>query len=112
MKQKFAALELKMDNLIIAFRSMAKVTRTMASFKAGTTLTQQQLLITTDKSTATITKEKVIIILITSFATTPTWNSVTTINGNSKRMIISNLVKTRNNRLTTTPIKHVQQHLI
>ena len=67
-------------------------------------MTQQQLPITTDKSTLT-TKETLIIVSITSFTTKPTQNVITTTNDNGKRMIIGNLIKTKINRLTTTSIK-------
>ena len=68
-------------------------------------LTQQQLLtITIDKPTPT-TKAKLIMIPITSFTTTPTRNDIITSNDNCRKIAIGDLVKTRINRLITTPIK-------
>ena len=68
-------------------------------------LTLQQRLTTTDKATPTTTEEKLMIVSITSFTTTPTRNSTITPDDNCKKMMIGDLVKTRINRLTTTPIK-------
>ena len=45
------------------------------------------------------------IIPITRFVITPTCNSMITTNGNSKKMIIGNLLKSRINRITITSIK-------
>ena len=42
---------------------------------------------------------------ITIYVITRTWNLMITINGNSKRMTIGNLVKLRIKRITTTSIK-------
>ena len=67
-------------------------------------LTPQQLLTTTDKPTPT-TKEKLIIISITSFTTTPIRNSMIAADDNYKKMTIGNLVKSRINRIITTSIK-------
>ena len=90
----------------MVFRTIVKVTRTMASFRSERMLTPQQLLLTTDKLTpTTTTKDKSIIIAIISFITTPTWDSIITTNGNCKRITISNLVKTSISRLTTIPIE-------
>ena len=67
---------------------------------------QQQLLLTTDKSSpTTITKDKLIIVPITSFTTTLTGNSIMTPNGNGKNIAIDNLVKTLISRLTKIPIE-------
>ena len=93
-----------MDNVIIILMTIAMVTKTIVLSRLETVLTQQ-LLTTTDKSTPITTKEKLKIIPITSSTIAPTRNSITTTDDNCKEMMISDLVKTRNNWLTTTLIK-------
>ena len=56
------------------------------------------------------TREKLLLISIASFTTTPTPNYITTPNDNSKRIVIGDLVKAQIKRLTTTSIKHIHNN--
>ena len=74
--------------------------------KQPTMLAPQQLPITTDRPIPiTTTKEKSIIVPITSFTRTLTQNSMKTTNGDSKRITIDDLVESRINRLIIILIK-------